>query len=80
MSTRTKRSPCLRRYKKTGHANAKFDRRQPWFGQFDDPETHERFARTRAECICSRIGCAMSSSTLTSMSHTVCFGRCTPSR
>ena len=48
MSTRSKRGPTLCRHKRTGHAYAKFDGRQLWFGRYDDPRTHERFAHTLA--------------------------------
>jgi integrase len=49
MSIRSKRSPSLCRHRKSGHAYAKFDGRQVWFGPYDDPRAHERFARTLAE-------------------------------
>lgn len=48
MYTRSKRSPTLCRHKRTGHAYAKFDGRQVWFGRYDDPSAHEEFARTLA--------------------------------
>lgn len=44
-------TPVLRRHKKSGHAYARFDGRQRWFGSYDDPETHQRFARTLAEWV-----------------------------
>lgn len=49
MTARSKRGPTLCRHKRTGHAYAKFDGRQLWFGRYDDPEAHERFAQTLAE-------------------------------
>ncbi|MBK7875944.1 MAG: site-specific integrase [Planctomycetes bacterium] len=45
----SKRSPTLRRHKRSGHAYARLDGRQVWFGPYDDPETHQRFSRTLAE-------------------------------
>ncbi len=44
-----KKSPTLRRHRRSGHGYARFDGKQVWFGQYDDPETHRRFARTLAE-------------------------------
>lgn len=43
------KSPTLRRHKRSGHAYARFDGRQLWFGPYDDPKTHEAFGRTLAE-------------------------------
>ncbi len=45
MTSSDRRAPKLGRHKQTGHAYAKFDGRQFWFGPYDAPETHERFAR-----------------------------------
>ena len=41
--------PVLRLHKSTGHAYARFDGRQVWFGPYASPAAHERFARTLAE-------------------------------
>jgi len=41
--------PTLRRHKRSQNGYARFNRRQVWFGPYDDPETHQRFARTLAE-------------------------------
>jgi len=46
-----KDAPTLRRHRRSGHGYARFDGRQVWFGPYDDPETHEHFARTLAEWI-----------------------------
>ncbi len=46
-----RKQPILRRHKSTGHAYARFDGRQVWFGPYEDPSAHERFARTLAEWI-----------------------------
>jgi len=42
--TKTKQAPSLKLHKKTGHAYARFNARQIWFGRFDDSETHRSFA------------------------------------
>ena len=44
-----KRSPALRRHRRSGNAYARLDGRQVWFGPYDDAKTHEQFARTLAE-------------------------------
>ena len=44
-----KKTPALRRHKRSGNAYARFDGRQLWFGPFEDPSSHEAFARTLAE-------------------------------
>ena len=44
-----KKIPTLRRRKSTGHAYARFNGEQRWFGLYDDQETQERFLRTAAE-------------------------------
>jgi len=44
-----KKSPTLRRHRRSGHAYARLGGRQVWFGPYEDPETHRRFARTLAE-------------------------------
>ncbi len=49
MSKKPRRGPTLCRHKRTGHAYAKFDGRQLWFGRYEDPRSHERFAQTLAE-------------------------------
>ena len=41
--------PTLRPHRRSRHACARFNGRQVWFGPYDDPETHQRFARTLAE-------------------------------
>ena len=46
-----KDAPTLRRHRRSGHGYARLDGRQVWFGPYDDPETHQRFARTLAEWI-----------------------------
>lgn len=46
-----KKAPTLRRHRRSGHGYARLDGRQVWFGPYDDPETHQRFARTLAEWI-----------------------------
>ena len=43
------KSPTLRRHRRSGHAYARLSGRQVWFGPYEDPETHRRFARTLAE-------------------------------
>ena len=42
------RGPTLRRHKRSGHAYAKFDGAQRWFGPYDDRATHARFAAFKA--------------------------------
>jgi len=42
--TALKPAPVLKRHKATGHAYARFNGHQIWFGSFDDAETHSRFA------------------------------------
>ena len=49
MNAGSKRGPSLRKHKRSGHAYAKFNGRQEWFGPFDDPESHAEFARFKAE-------------------------------
>ena len=49
MNTGTKRGPSLRRHKRSGNGYAKFNGQQVWFGPFDDPATHARFAAFKAE-------------------------------
>ena len=49
MQNGSKRGPSLRRHKRSGNGYAKFNGRQHWFGPFDDPETHPRFAVFKAE-------------------------------
>lgn len=49
MNTGSKRGPTLRRHKGTGHAYARFNGKQVWFGNYDYPEAHARFSRTLAE-------------------------------
>jgi len=44
-----RKSPTLRRHKRSGHAYARLSGRQVWFGSYDDPDTHQRFARALAE-------------------------------
>src|SRR5688572_7751349 len=44
-----RKTPTLRRHRRSGHGYAWLDGRQVWFGPYDDPETHRRFARTLAE-------------------------------
>ena len=44
-----RKTPTLRRHRRSGHGYARLDGRQVWFGPYDDPETHRRFARTLAE-------------------------------
>lgn len=46
-----RKTPTLRRHRRSGHGYARLDGRQIWFGPYDDPETHQRFARTLAEWI-----------------------------
>jgi integrase len=43
------KTPTLRRHRRSGHAYARLGGRQVWFGLYEDPETHQRFARTLAE-------------------------------
>jgi len=43
-----KKTPTLRRHKASGHAYANLDGRQEWFGRYDDPATHQRFAERLA--------------------------------
>jgi hypothetical protein len=40
----TKSTPTLRRHKSSGHAYARFDGHQIWFGRHDDPRSHQDFA------------------------------------
>ncbi len=42
------KQPKLCRHKATGHAYAKIDGKQVWFGPFDDPTTYEKFGRALA--------------------------------
>ena len=49
MQNGSKRGPSLRRHKRSGNGYAKFNGRQIWFGPYDDPETHRRFAVFKAE-------------------------------
>ena len=49
MKNGSKRGPSLRRHKRSGNGYAKFNGRQVWFGPFDDPETHCRFAAFKAQ-------------------------------
>jgi hypothetical protein len=44
-------TPTLQRHRRTGHGYARLDGRQVWFGPYDDPEIHRRFARALAEWI-----------------------------
>ena len=37
-------TPTLRRHKSSGHAYARFDGHQIWFGRHDDPRSHQDFA------------------------------------
>ena len=37
-------TPKLRRHKSSGHAYARFDGHQIWFGRHDDPRSHQEFA------------------------------------
>ena len=41
--------PTLRRHRRSQNGYARFNGRQVWFGPYDEPETHQRFARTLAE-------------------------------
>jgi integrase len=43
------KTPTLRRHRRSGHAYARLGGHQVWFGPYEDPATHERFARTLAE-------------------------------
>ena len=43
------KQPVLKRHKSTGHAYARFDGRQLWFGPYGSSEAHERFVRTLTE-------------------------------
>ena len=45
------KTPTLRRHRRSGHGYARLDGRQVWFGPYEDPETHRRFARTLAEWV-----------------------------
>lgn len=47
----SKKTPTLRRHRRSGHGYAWLHGRQVWFGPYEDPETHRRFARTLAEWI-----------------------------
>ncbi len=49
MNTGSKQGPSLRRHKKTGHGFARFNGKQIWFGPYDGPEAHTRFAAFKAE-------------------------------
>ena len=49
MNTGSKQGPSLRRHKTTGHAFARFNGKQIWFGPYDGPEAHARFAAFKAE-------------------------------
>jgi integrase len=48
MARRIKQAPTLKRHKRSGNGYARFSGRQYWFGPFDDPETHARFAVFKA--------------------------------
>lgn len=41
-------APTLKRHKRSGNGYARFNGRQYWFGHFDDPETHAKFAGFKA--------------------------------
>lgn len=49
MNTGSKRGPTLRRHKRSGSSYARFNGRQLWFGPYDDPESHAKFAALKAE-------------------------------
>lgn len=49
MNTGTKQGPTLRRHKRSGRSYVRFNGQQVWFGPFDDPATHARFAAFKAE-------------------------------
>ena len=49
MNRGSKRGPTLRRHKRSGHAFAKFNGRQIWFGPWDEREAHSEFAAFRAQ-------------------------------
>ena len=51
------KQPVLRRHKSSGHAYARFDGRQVWFGPYGSPGAHERFARTLTEWLAN--GCRL---------------------
>ena len=48
MARRIKSAPTLKRHKRSGNGYARFNGRQFWFGPFDDPESHSRFAAFKA--------------------------------
>ena len=45
---RTQPAPALKRHKRSGNAYARFNGRQLWFGPFDGPDSHARFAAFKA--------------------------------
>jgi hypothetical protein len=49
MNRGTVRGPTLRVHKKSGHAYARFDGEQFWFGRADERESHRRFAAFKAQ-------------------------------
>lgn len=49
MNSGSIRGPSLRRHKSTGHAYAKFNGRQVWFGPYDSPKAHADFAAFKAK-------------------------------
>ena len=44
-----KSTPSLRCHKRSGNGYAYFNRRQVWFGRYDDPQTHQAFAEYLAQ-------------------------------
>lgn len=53
MNNGTRRGPRLCKHKRSGRSYAKFNGNQVWFGPWDDPATHEEFARYKAEWMAS---------------------------
>ena len=48
MARKIKPAPTLKRHKRSKNGYARFNGRQFWFGPFDDPESHSRFAAFKA--------------------------------